>query len=100
MQTSYADAVFHDGGGMLHGPLSWVLLVLALLLVCIVIGLRKRTAQKRPLSHRKGAMADRDDALRLLRARLATGGISQEEFDRLRHAVANGDEERLRRPKG
>jgi putative membrane protein len=100
MQTSYADAVFHDGGGMLHGPLSWVLLVLALLLVCIVIGLRKRTAQKRPLPHRKGAMADRDDALRLLRARLATGGISQEEFDRLRHAVASGQEERLRLPKG
>lgn len=100
MRTSFAYAVFHDGGGMLHGPLPWVLLVLALLLVCIVIGLHRRAAQKRPLSHRKGAMADRDDALRLLRARLATGGINQDEFDRLRHAVANGDEDRLRRPKG
>ncbi len=100
MRTSLANAVDHVGGGMLHGPLPWVLLAVALVLVCIVIGLRRRAVQKRAKPYRESAKADRDDALRLLRVRLATGGISQEEFDRLRHAVANGDEERLRRPKG
>lgn len=38
-------------------------------------------------SHRRGARADREDALRILRARLADGAISEEEFERLRRAV-------------
>ncbi|MEA4857473.1 MAG: hypothetical protein AAGU21_13360 [Solidesulfovibrio sp.] len=60
--------------------LAWLLLVA----VAVVLVSRRRQAGKR---RRHTARADRDDALRLLRARLEGGAISREEFDKLRRTV-------------
>ncbi|WP_052359966.1 SHOCT domain-containing protein [Solidesulfovibrio alcoholivorans] len=99
MRTTLANAVSLGGGSMLYGPLLLVILAVALIIVCIVIVLHRRDVQQRT-KHSNSAKADREDALRLLRVRFASGSISQDEFERLRHAVANEQEECLLRPKG
>ena len=63
-------------------------LISLLLIVGLVIAVIWIFRTPRPDSrHRQSARADRDDALRILRIRLAEGSISEEEFERLRRAV-------------
>ena len=68
------------GGGWLMGLFG--LVVVAVIVWAILSGGRWREAD-----HRQGARADRDDALRILKRRLAAGEISLEEYERLRQAV-------------
>lgn len=68
------------GGGF---PFSGLLIFVVLAAVAIWI-IRALLPDSQ---HRRGARADRDDALRILRLRLAEGSISEEEFERLRRAV-------------
>jgi len=70
---------FHGGGFFFPGGLLWLLFLVALFLAA--------RAMLPGRSHRRGARADRDDAMRILRSRLAEGNISEEEFERLRRAV-------------
>ncbi len=67
------------GGFSLPGLLVWGAVILAAVWAIWVLATGK--------AHRRGARADRDDALRILRQRLAEGAISAEEFERLRRAV-------------
>jgi putative membrane protein len=62
---------------------SWLLI---LLVVAGLIWLLRRPGSGAD-EHRRSARSDRDDALRILRQRLAGGDITQEEYDRLRRAV-------------
>jgi len=70
-----------NGGFPFPGSMVWLLGLVALLLIAWAVWPRRE--QK----HRRGARADRDDAMRILRTRLAEGAISEEEFERLRRAV-------------
>ncbi len=65
----------------IHWP--WLLVLLLLLALYGLTRCRSRPKN----DHQRGARADRDDALRLLRARRDSGAISQEEYDRLRRTV-------------
>jgi len=70
---------FHGGGFGLGGILFGLLGLLAaawLIRSLVTAG-----------THRQGARADRDDALRLLDHRLAAGAITPEEYERLRRAI-------------
>lgn len=60
--------------------------VILLGLAAAVILVRMFYPPKR-FDFRRGAAADRDDALRILRLRLAEGAITPDEFERLRRAV-------------
>lgn len=78
--TMWGCATFPlQGGGLFPGALWWLLVLVAAFLILRAV-LPSR-------GHRHNARADRDDAMRILRARLAEGNISEEEFDRLRRAV-------------
>jgi len=70
-------------GGFGSFGLSWIVL---LLVVAGVIWFVRRPGPDAD-EHRRNARSDRDDALRILRQRLASGDISEEEFERLRRAV-------------
>jgi len=70
---------FHGTGLGLTGVVAWILLFGALFLIV--------RAMLPGRKHHQGARADRDDAMRILRNRLAEGAISEEEFERLRRAV-------------
>ena len=68
-------------------PGGWLLPALILLgLAAAVLLIRLHRSARRP-DFRRGAVADRDDALRILRLRLAEGAITEDEFQRLRLAV-------------
>jgi len=68
-------------------PGGWLTSALILLgAAAVVLLVRTLCPPGRP-DFRRGAAADRDDALRILRRRLAEGDISVDEFDRLRRAV-------------
>jgi len=68
-------------------PGGWLLPALILLgLAAAVLLIRWLRTARRP-DFRRGAVADRDDALRILRLRLAEGAITVDEFERLRLAV-------------
>ena len=70
---------FHGGGFSLSATLGWILVIAGIFLaVWTMIPSR---------NHRRGAKADRNDAMRILRTRLAEGAISEEEFEHLRRAV-------------
>ena len=70
-------------------PGGWLtMLLLIALAALIVLGLARTRNDKRRQAVRRGAAADRDDALDILRRRLAEGAISPEEYDRLRKIVA------------
>ncbi len=78
--TMWGCATFpFQGGGLFTGAFWWLFLLAAVFLIL--------RAFLPPRGHRHNARADRDDAMRILRARLAEGNISEEEFDRLRRAV-------------
>lgn len=64
----------------------WKLVVILLGLAAAMILIRMFNPPKR-FDYRRGAAADRDDALRILRLRLAEGAITPDEFERLRRAV-------------
>lgn len=68
-------------------PGGWFMPVLLLLGVVVVVFLVRNVSPPRRTDFRRGAAADRDDALRILRLRLAEGAITQDEFERLRRAV-------------
>uniref|UniRef100_I2PXK0 Putative membrane protein (DUF2078) n=1 Tax=Desulfovibrio sp. U5L TaxID=596152 RepID=I2PXK0_9BACT len=70
---------FHGGGSFFPGAFLWLLVLVAVFLIV--------RAMLPAGNHRRGARADREDAMRILRTRLAEGAISEEEFDRLRRAV-------------
>jgi len=70
---------FGHGGFGLGGVVLGLLVLAALLWI-----LRTRSSRG---SHHDSARADRDDALRLLDQRLADGGITPEEYERLRRAI-------------
>jgi putative membrane protein len=70
---------FFGGRFTLSSALLWVLVIAGILLAV--------RAMRPTRNHRRGATADRDDAMRILRIRLAEGAISEEEFERLRRAV-------------
>lgn len=70
------------GGGLFSSGLLGLLLIGAL--VWAILAGRRRPADP---DHRQGARADRDDALRILKRRLALGEIDLEEYERLRQAV-------------
>ncbi len=74
------------GWGGLFGPLSWLALLLAAVVVLVVL-VRRAKPGPGEASHRLGAKADRDDAMRLLKARLASGGITEDEYHRLRRTI-------------
>ena len=68
-------------------PGGWLWPTLILLgLAAAVLLFRLLRSGRRP-DFRRGAVADRDDALRILRLRLAEGAITADEFERLRRAV-------------
>ena len=69
-------------------PGGWLTMLLLLLAALIVLGLARTRNDKRRQEVRRGAAADRDDALDILRRRLAEGAISPEEYERLRRIVA------------
>ena len=68
-------------------PGGWLTPALILLGAAAVVLLARTLRPSRRSDFRRGAAADRDDALRILRRRLAEGTITLEEFDRLRQAV-------------
>jgi|GEM_PF-3037583 len=70
------------GGFSLAGLLFWAVAILV-----AVWALRALLAGKNTKEHHRGARADREDAMRILRLRLAEGTLSEEEFERLRRAV-------------
>ena len=70
-------------GGGFGFPFPGLLLLVVLVLAAVWIF---RALRSDP-GHRCSAQADRDDALRILRTRLAEGSISEEEYERLRRAV-------------
>jgi putative membrane protein len=71
---------FLPGGGLLLvAAVCWML--------ALVVGILILRAKRRAGKHRRGALADRDDAMRILRARLAEGTISEEDFHRLRRTI-------------
>lgn len=72
------------GGGGGWFPSGLLGLVLIGAIVWAILAGRRRPADT---DHRQGARADRDDALRILKRRLAAGEISLEEYERLRQAV-------------
>lgn len=72
---------FRGGGFGLTGILVCVLVFGAIFLII------RSVWPPRDRDHRRGAQADREDAMRILRTRLAEGAISEEEFERLRRAV-------------
>jgi putative membrane protein len=79
--TSYGGpGSWGTGGGWLVGLFG--LVVLAVIVRAVLGGGRSRDPD-----HRQGARADRDDALRILKRRLAEGDISLEDYERLRQAV-------------
>ena len=69
--------------GMGGFGLSWIVL---LLVVVGVVWLVRRPGSGSD-EHRRSARSDRDDALRILCQRLASGDISEEDYERLRRAV-------------
>ncbi len=56
-------------------------------LVLVLWAIRSRAGGRGDGEHRQSARADRDDAMRILRLRLAEGAITEEEYERLRRAV-------------
>lgn len=68
-------------------PGGWLMPGLLLLGVVAAVLLFRNVIPPRRTDFRRGAAADRDDALRILRLRLAEGAITQDEFERLRRAV-------------
>ncbi|EFL51733.1 Protein of unknown function DUF2078, membrane [Solidesulfovibrio fructosivorans JJ]] len=60
------------------------LIVLVVIVIAAIWVIRTLIPDSHP---RQNARADRDDALRILRVRLAEGSISEEEFERLKRAV-------------
>jgi putative membrane protein len=64
----------------------WTLVVILLGLAAAMI-LVRIFYPPRKFGFRRVAAADRDDALRILRLRLADGAITPEAFERLRRAV-------------
>jgi putative membrane protein len=74
---------FPGMGGFGGFGLSWIVL---LLVVVGVVWLVRRSGSGSD-EHRRSARSDRDDALRILRQRLASGDISEEDYERLRRAV-------------
>jgi putative membrane protein len=70
---------FFGGRFSLSSTLLWVLVIAGIFLAV--------RAMRPSKGHRRGATADRNDAMRILRTRLAEGVISEEEFERLRRAV-------------
>ena len=71
-------------------PGGWLTMLLLLLLAALVVlGLARTRNDKRRQAVRRGAAADRDDALDILRRRLAQGAISPKDYDRLRKIVAS-----------
>ena len=70
------------GGGLFSSGLLGLLLIGAV--VWAILAGRRRPVDQ---DHRQNARADRDDALRILKRRLAQGEISLEEYERLRQAV-------------
>lgn len=70
------------GGGLFSSGLLGLVLIGAL--VWAITAGRRRSGDA---NHRQGARADRDDALRILKRRLALGEIDLEEYERLRQAV-------------
>lgn len=70
---------FSGGGFPFFG-----LIVLAVVVIAAIWVIRALLPDPHP---RRSARADRDDALRILRVRLAEGSISEEEFERLKRAV-------------
>jgi putative membrane protein len=63
-------------------------LLYILLGLAAVLLLARTVFSTRRTDFRRSADADRDDALRLLRMRLAEGTISPDEYERLRRVVA------------
>lgn len=74
---------FHGGGFSFGGGLVWIAVI-----VVVILAVRAMTTSRPPSDqHRSNARADRDDAMRILRIRLAEGAITEEEFERLRRTV-------------
>lgn len=68
-------------------PGGWLLPALIVLGLAAAVLLVRMLCPPRRSDFRRGAAADRDDALRILRLRLAEGAITPDEFERLRRAV-------------
>jgi putative membrane protein len=69
-------------------PGGWFTLLLVGLAAVAVLTLARTRNETRRRAVRRNADADRDDALDILRRRLAEGAISPEEYERLRRIVA------------
>lgn len=69
-------------------PGGWMTLLYILLGLAAVLLLARTVFSTKRTDFRRNADADRDDALRLLRLRLAEGAISPDEYERLRRVVA------------
>lgn len=80
MWNDITASLLSDKASLLAGLLP----LLAVMLVVLRRFVRRRKADKR---RHHTARADRDDALRLLQARLDSGNITQEQFDQLRRTV-------------
>ncbi|KHK00414.1 SHOCT domain-containing protein [Desulfovibrio sp. TomC] len=75
---------FYDGYFFLGRWMTPLLVILGLAAVLILVRMLFPT---RRTDSRRSADADRDDALRILRLRLADGAITPDEFERLRRIV-------------
>ena len=65
----------------------WMTPLLVILGLAVVLTLSRRLFPTRRADPRRSADADRDDALRILRLRLADGAITPDEFERLQRIV-------------
>jgi putative membrane protein len=80
---SFGWSTHWDGGGG-----GWVMSLIGLAVLAAILWAVFHGGDRfRDTGHRQGARADRDDALRILKRRLAEGDISLEEYERLRQAV-------------
>ncbi|MHC1790941.1 SHOCT domain-containing protein [Solidesulfovibrio sp.] len=68
-------------------PGGWLALTVLILGLAAALVLARLFFAPRRTDFRRSAAADREDALRLLRLRLADGSITEDEFERLRQAV-------------